>query len=289
MTRKLSAEKTRKLTLCAMLTAIVVILQLMGSAIRFGPFSVSLVLVPIVIGAALLGPVYGAWLGLTFAAAVLLSGDAALFYMFNVPGTIVTVIAKGVLAGLAAGCVYRLASRWNRYAAIILAAIVCPVVNTGVFVLGCVIFFWPYLADMAELVPDIASAAGSVTDGWKIIFLGLIGGNFFFELGTNLILAPVIARILGVKADRGAARCVYGSILTVLGCAALVFSFVKLAEASGTLTFFGRYKFGEQIDLARRYSWMALLSDLVKDAGLVILALGVRELRQQKRTEELEK
>ena len=56
-TEKISG--TQRMTGMAILTAIVIVLQLLGSFIRFGPFSISLVLVPIVIGAAL----YGAWAG----------------------------------------------------------------------------------------------------------------------------------------------------------------------------------------------------------------------------------
>ncbi|MBO5326582.1 MAG: ECF transporter S component, partial [Clostridia bacterium] len=64
--RKNQDLSLRKLTLGAMLTALVVVLQLVGSFIRFGPFSISLVLIPIVIGAATCGPYIGAWLGLVF-------------------------------------------------------------------------------------------------------------------------------------------------------------------------------------------------------------------------------
>lgn len=282
---RLTGEKTRKITLCAMLTAIVVVLQLLGSVIRFGPFSVSLVLVPIVIGAAMLGPLYGAWLGLAFAATVLFSGDAALFFAFNVIGTIVTVIAKGVLAGLAAGLVYKLVSRWNRYAAIILAAIVCPVVNTGVFVLGCLIFFWPHLASIAGAVPSIAEAAGSVSDGWKIIFLGLIGGNFFFELGVNLILAPVIARILGVKAEKSTSKVVCGAILTAIGAAALIFSCVKVAKYAGDYHIFEAYTVKTGLNPEQRYVALGLISDAVRLAGLLLLGIGLWEKRKEKRAE----
>ena len=41
----------RKLVLGALMAALVVILQYMGSFVRFGPFSIFLVLIPIVIGA----------------------------------------------------------------------------------------------------------------------------------------------------------------------------------------------------------------------------------------------
>ena len=47
-----SNGKTRRLAGLALFTAIVVVLQLLGSFIKFGPFAVSLVLIPIVVGAA---------------------------------------------------------------------------------------------------------------------------------------------------------------------------------------------------------------------------------------------
>ena len=50
-----SKTKTANMVMCAILIALVVVLQSMGSFIRLGPFSVSLVLVPIVIGAAVCG------------------------------------------------------------------------------------------------------------------------------------------------------------------------------------------------------------------------------------------
>ena len=99
--------KTKTLTGVALFTAIVVVLQLLGSFIRFGPFSISLVLIPIVVGAAMYGATAGAWLGFVFGVAVLLSGDAAVFMPINPIGTVVTVLAKGTLAGFCAGLVYR--------------------------------------------------------------------------------------------------------------------------------------------------------------------------------------
>ena len=46
-------NNTQKIVGLGLFTAIVIVLQLMGSFIRFGTFSISLVLVPVVIGAAL--------------------------------------------------------------------------------------------------------------------------------------------------------------------------------------------------------------------------------------------
>ena len=69
---------------------------------------ISLVLIPIVIGAATCGPKIGAWLGFVFGIFVLISGDAAAFLSVDIFGTIVTVLLKGTLCGLAAGYVYKL-------------------------------------------------------------------------------------------------------------------------------------------------------------------------------------
>lgn len=181
-------QQTKKLVLGAVLTALVVILQLLGSFIKLGPFSISLVLVPIVLGAAMCDYKIGAWLGFIFGVVVLVSGDAAPFYAINVPGTVITVLTKGTLCGLLAGLTYRILEKFNRYVAVMVAAIVCPVVNTGVFLIGCSIFF------LAEIASWGASAGFNNVVGY--MFLGLAGGNFIFELIINIVLAPVVLKVM---------------------------------------------------------------------------------------------
>ena len=103
--------KTGKVVGLGLFTAIVVVLQLLGSFIKFGPFSITLVLAPIVIGAALYGIGAGAYLGLVFGVTVLISGDAAAFLTINPIGTVIIVLLKGMLAGLSAGMVYSLVQK----------------------------------------------------------------------------------------------------------------------------------------------------------------------------------
>ena len=194
---------TRTLTGMALLTAVVVILQLLGAFVRFGPFSISLVLIPIVVGAALYGVWSGAWLGFVFGMVVLLSGDAAAFLVVNPLGTILVVLLKGSLAGLCAGLVYKALSKREKADAspekdgkkgvdlsVIAAAVVCPVVNTGIFLLGCLVFFLPTISEWA-------AAMGFENVGAYMIF-GLVGGNFLFELLFNIILSPVIIRLIRI-------------------------------------------------------------------------------------------
>lgn len=190
-------ELTYKLVGTALLTAIVVVLQIVGGAIKVGTFSISLVLMPIVVGAALFGIWSGAWLGLVFGVMVMATGDAALFLAVNVPGTIITVLAKGILAGLAAGAVYKLLEKKNKYVATLLASIASPVVNTGVFLIGCAVFF----------MDTIKSCAGDAPV-FKYMIVGLVGFNFILELAINLVLNPVIVRIvdIGKKSFSGKAK-----------------------------------------------------------------------------------
>lgn len=185
---------TETMVLGAMLTALVVVLQLMGGFIRFGVFQISLVLIPIVIGAATCGVSVGAWLGLVFGIVVLANGDAAAFLAVDVLGTVVTVLLKGMLCGLCAALVFKALEKKNRYLAVIAAAIVCPLVNTGIFLLGCFLFFFDTIAAWG-------AAAGFENVGKYIVF-GLVGGNFLFELGTNILLSPLVVRLLDLWGGR---------------------------------------------------------------------------------------
>lgn len=176
--------KTSKIVGLGLFTAIVVVLQFLGSFIKFGPFSITLVLAPIVIGAALYGIGAGAYLGLVFGATVLISGDAAAFLTINPIGTVIIVLLKGMLAGLAAGLVYSLISKASSLAGVIVAGVVCPIVNTGIFLAGCYIFFQEWLVAVFG------------TTGFVTVVAGLVGVNFLVELGINMVLSTAIVKII---------------------------------------------------------------------------------------------
>ena len=178
----------------ALFMAIIFVLQYLGSFIRFGPFSISLVLVPIVVGAALFGPICGSVLGFWFGLMVFVNGDANLFFGINPIGTIITVLLKGSLAGFAAGLVFKALEKVNIWVAVVCAAVVCPVVNTGVFLLGCLLFFLPTVSGWAE-------AAGFENVGAYMI-LGLVGLNFVVEMLINIVLSPVILRLIKLGKNR---------------------------------------------------------------------------------------
>ena len=175
----------KRLAFIALMTAITAVLQVLSGVIQFGPFSITLALTPIVVGAALYGWKAGAWLGLVFGAVTLT--NAGLFLAINAPGAIAVCLLKGALAGAAAGLIYKLLEKKNAYVAVIAAAIVCPLVNTGVFILGCLLFFMEAITAWAD--------GGNA---FAFIFVGLIGVNFFVEFGVNLVLSPVVFRIIQI-------------------------------------------------------------------------------------------
>ncbi|MDR3314145.1 MAG: ECF transporter S component [Oscillospiraceae bacterium] len=189
------ATKTSKrilwLTQLALLTAITIVLQMLP--IKIGVFQFALALTPVIIGAAALGVGAGGWLGAVFGAVVLLNGDAAPFLAVTIPGTILTVMLKGICAGLAAGAVYRLLEKKNSTGAALTAAATAPIVNTGVFLLCCCAFFLPILRVWAD---------GQVLTSY--IFVGFIGLNFVVEFTINLLLGGVIVRVLKALKSRRA-------------------------------------------------------------------------------------
>lgn len=178
--------KTQKIVGIGLFTAIIVALQLLAASIKFGPFSITLVLAPIVIGAALYGIGAGAWLGVAFGVSVLISGDAAAFMTINPAGTVVTVLLKGMLAGLVAGLIYKALENKNKTVAVVLAGIACPIVNTGIFLAGCYLFFQEWLVSVFG------------TTGFATVITGLVSVNFAVELGINMVLASVIVRVIDI-------------------------------------------------------------------------------------------
>lgn len=186
--------QTEKLVLLSLFTALVAILAYFGGFIKIGGLaSISLTLIPVVLGAALCGPWAGAWLGGVSGVVFFMTADAAFWMGLSIPGTIITVMVKGIAAGLVAGLVYKILEKKNRYVAVIAAAIVCPVVNTGIFLLGCMIFF-------IDAVKEMAAGEGMSIGAYLILFF--VGLNFVFELLTNIILSPAIVKLLNIRKDK---------------------------------------------------------------------------------------
>lgn len=178
----------------ALLMAMVVVLQFVGGMIPpIGGFSISLVLIPIVLGAAVYGAKVGALLGGTFGVIVIINCitgadvGGAMVFQANPILCMLVVLGKGILAGLASGAVYGLLKNRNSYVAMLLAAIVCPVVNTGTFIACMALFF-----------NDVLAAWAGGSDIFGYILSGLVLANFVPELIINVVFSPAGQRVVQI-------------------------------------------------------------------------------------------
>ena len=186
--------KIQRMVGVALLMALVIVLQFLGGILTTASgFSISLVLIPIVLGAAVFGPSAGAILGGTFGVIVFINCvtgtdlGGAMVFQANPILCFLVVMGKGILAGMAAGGVYRLLRGKSKYIAMLCAAIVCPVVNTGIFIVCMLTFFREVLSAWAEGGDLVA-----------YILTGLVVANFVPELIINVVFSPASARILQI-------------------------------------------------------------------------------------------
>ena len=190
--------RTKTWVTTALLAATILVLQTVAAGIKIGPFTPTFSLIPIIMGAILYGPVVGGILGLVFGVIVfanVLAGVeplSAMMFAYNPVMTGFTCIFKGVMAGVIPALIYSALKNKNETIATMCAAVSAPIANTGIFSLLFITVFYP----VAE---EFAGIAGFSSAG-KLLIVGVIGANFLFELALNLVLAPVVQRI--VKAVR---------------------------------------------------------------------------------------
>ncbi len=192
------SKKTRKMVSLAMLTAVIIALQVVCTFIKFGPFSITLALAPIIVGAAIYGVGAGVYLGAVMGLVVFITGimgldGGAVLAMMSYGGWVGAVftpllcLLKSAAAGAVSALLYKWIAKKNSLVAVTVAGVAAPLVNTGIFVLGMLTIFWGYLTSSV-------GAEGSAAI--VILFTGWIGVNFFVELGVNLVLAVAINRII---------------------------------------------------------------------------------------------
>lgn len=190
-------EQTRNMVLVALLAALVIVFQVISTFIKVGPVSITLTLVPVVLGGCLLGKKWGAALGFLFGVVVtvfVLTGTDVGGYMLFQANPVLTVLlclVKGTAAGFVASLVYGLLEKANRTVAVTVAAMTAPVVNTGIFVLAMLAFY-----------RDILTSWAGGSDITVYILTGLAGWNFLVEFAVSVILSPAVVSVLRITAKK---------------------------------------------------------------------------------------
>ena len=187
---------SREITGTAVLLALVIVLQAFGGTIAIGAVQLNFTLIPIVLGAILFGPVIGAVLGFACGVVVLVQVIMGLapFYVviwtYSPVVTIFTCIVKTTVAGFVAGWLYQWLEKKNSLVAVFVAGGIVPVLNTGLFIVGCLCMSGS-IGVFQSAIPDMAGMNVLV-----FILVGLVTFNFFIELAINLLVSPALHRVI---------------------------------------------------------------------------------------------
>ena len=185
---------SKTVTYLAVLVALIVVLQLVSGLLTFfGLTSITLSLVPIVLGGMLLGVWAGAILGAVFGVMVLINAfagfDAFTLYLLGVEPlfTVGLCLVKGIAAGVLPAIVFKLISLRSKRWGVVAASLLAPIVNTGIFIVGALIIFQP--------ISDYLTMAGVQIAGMSpitVILTVIVTVNFFIEFAVDALLSPAV-------------------------------------------------------------------------------------------------
>lgn len=195
--RTQNSKAIRRLTGISLLLALAIALAFLANYVTFGPFSITLSLIPIVMSAIIYGPIPGMIVGIAVGAVTIiapstLSMIAALQAVSSLPAYVITLETIGVcltkmgLAGLIPGFLFKLLRGKHFNIGVILASVSAPIVNTGMFA-----FF------MSTILREELNAAYNVNglNFAYFLFIGMIGVNFLVEFAVNAILSPALVYV----------------------------------------------------------------------------------------------
>ena len=187
---------TKAIVTTGLLLALEIVFQVIGNYLQFGPVNINLSLVTIVLAGALCGPLSGAIVGFFNGLLALFSPSTlAIFMPISPVGTVIACLAKCTVAGALAGLFFNLLKKKNLILALIIASLIVPIVNTGIFTVCCLVFFRPFLeSGVNEALPNI---------GTFLIF-GVIGWNFIFEILSTVIISTITGAVIIKKSQKSA-------------------------------------------------------------------------------------
>ena len=188
-----NSQRVKKLVGLATLTALVVGLQFLSNYVSFGSISITLALIPIAMGAILYGPLAGLFLGAVMGAIVIAAPSTqAVFMPVNPAATIILCLLKTAIAGLVSGLLFKLFAFIAKKqkdvkkkkilfaAGVIVAALVVPVINTGLFIIGASIFFMDLFGNFITIIDAVITT------------------NFLVEFLVSAILSPALVTLIKV-------------------------------------------------------------------------------------------
>lgn len=185
--------KIRKMVMITILSVLAIVLQLFSNYVQFGPVSITLSLIPIVVGAIIYGPIAGFIIGSVSGLIVFIApATIGLFWPYGVFTTFLVCVLKMGLAGLVSGFIYKLFNNKDKKFAVAISSIIVPLVNTGLFAIAAYLFYYDLLESLAPSGQAVAA----------YLFLGFIGFNFLIEFFVNSVLSPVVLRLVNMANNK---------------------------------------------------------------------------------------
>ena len=193
---KKSKMSARELTTLGLLTGILLLMNFtpLGYFRTLG-LSISLMMIPVGIGAMLIGPKAGAWLGFVFGATSFyqaLTGSSpfsSMLLSINPVGTFMTCVPTRLLMGLCVGLIFKAVQRVDKRktACYFVGGFFAAFLNTLFFMGTLLLFFWN-----TEYVQGINQTLGNLNP--LLFVLAFVGINGAFEMTSSCIVGGIVSK-----------------------------------------------------------------------------------------------
>ena len=189
-------QKILKMVELAIFIAIILVMKLTGlSSIPVGPLVMTLTMVPIAIGAMLLGPAAGAALGFVYGctsfydAVTGASGMSGFFFQTSPIHTFILCVVTRTLVGFLTGVLFLIFKKLdkNRVWCYFAGGLMAPMFNTILFMGYIVLVFYK-----TQYIQDLVTKLGASNALMFVILL--VGTQGLIEWATGLVIGGSVAK-----------------------------------------------------------------------------------------------
>ena len=191
--------RTQKMVQMAILIAIMLIFAFTPLGyLKIGLIEITLMVLPVAVGAIVLGPTAGAILGGAFGLTSFIqcfgaSPFGTFLFGLNPVLTFFVCVVPRVLCGWLSGLLFVALKKTGRFriSAYYISSLATALLNTIFFMLCLIIFFWGNTAFLTEM-----NAWGLSTDSLWVFLIAFVGLNGVVEAMVNFLAAGTIAKVV---------------------------------------------------------------------------------------------
>lgn len=200
---KTTKSRTLRMVQLALFIAIILLMAFTPIGyIKTPGLEITLIVIPVTVGAIVLGPVSGAILGGVFGITSFiqcfgLSPFGAMLLSINPIGTFIVCMIPRILMGWLTGLSFKALKKVDRsksfsYA---VASLVGPLLNTVLFMTTLILFFY-----QTDYIQGIAQAMN--TTNVLAFVIAFVGINGLIEAGVNFVIGTAVSKTLDVVTEK---------------------------------------------------------------------------------------